>query len=148
MSIVNRMKLTLAAATLVIGAGAGLAAAQGNDQGGPDRAGRMQQLDTNHDGKLDDAERAAARASFQARQARHAQRKAEQLQKFDTNRNGQLDDAEKQAMRDSHAAERFAKLDANRDGAISLTEFKAGRMGKGHHGGRHHRGGGDHGDQD
>lgn len=145
MSIVNRMKLTLAAATLVIGAGAGLAAAQGNDQGGPDRAGRMQKLDTNHDGKLDDTERAAARAPFQAR---HAQRKAERLQKFDTNRNGQLDDAEKQAMRDSRASERFAKLDANRDGSISLTEFKAGRMEKGHHGGRHHRGGGDHGDQD
>ena len=45
----------------------------------------------------------------------------------DANRNGVLDDAEKQVMRDQRIEARFAKLDANGDGAVTLAEMKAAR---------------------
>ena len=50
-------------------------------------------------------------------------------------------------MRDAKLSEKFAKLDANGDGALSIEEFKAQRGGFGHHG-RHGHGrnrGGSHG---
>lgn len=73
--------------------------------------------------------------------------KAEVLAKFDSNKDGKLDATEKQAMQDARALKQFAKLDTDRNGLLSIEEFKAGR----HHQGRMGRGkmrggrGGDHG---
>lgn len=128
----KKLKLALVTSTLVLGGLAGFAGAKGF-HGGPDRAAMKEKFDTNKDGKLDDAEKAKLREAFGAMRA---QRKAEVLAKFDANRNGTLDDAERTAMRDTRIAERFAKLDANADGKITLDEFKAGqrmgRHGRGH----------------
>jgi Ca2+-binding EF-hand superfamily protein len=101
----------------------------------------IEQFDANRDGKLDDAERARLRA---ARQARHAQRKGELLAKFDANKDGRLDDAERAGIRAERAAARFAALDANHDGKLTLDEFKLGQdrhaRGHGRYGRRpHHR---------
>ncbi|MBA3454848.1 MAG: hypothetical protein H0T42_17300 [Deltaproteobacteria bacterium] len=74
-----------------------------------------------------------------AMKAKFAERKAEMLLKFDANKNGTLDPAEKQVMHDTRATKRFTALDTNKDGALSLAEFKAGK-GRGgmHHGRRGH----------
>jgi hypothetical protein len=79
--------------------------------------------------------------------AKKAERKAAMLAKYDTNRDGKLDQQERAVMRDEKATERFGKMDANKDGQISLDEFKAfSAQNKGPHarGGfhRHHRKGG------
>ena len=42
--------------------------------------------------------------------------------------------AEKRAMHDARATARFTSLDTNKDGVLSLAEFKAGKQ----QGGRHH----------
>lgn len=133
----TKLKLTMISAALVLGT-AGIAAAKpaGHDgRGGKDM---MEKLDTNKDGKLDAAEKAAGKALFAAK---HAERKAKMLAQFDANKNGVLDDAEKQAKHDARSAERFAKLDANKDGVLSLAEFKAGKQGRGGHHARKGRGG-------
>jgi EF hand len=134
-----------------------VASAHGDEDGpGGRRAEILQKFDANHDGKLDDSEKAAMR---EAMKAKFEARKQEMLQRFDTNKDGKLDDAERAAMKDAMAAERFAKLDTDGNGSISLAEFKAGmaKMGgmhgrRGHHGGfRHHgdrSGGGHSGDRD
>ena len=71
------------------------------------------------------------------RKAMHEQRKQEMLAKYDTNTDGKLDDNERAAMRDDLIAKRFAKLDTDGNGQISLAEFKAGaKLMKGH---GHHR---------
>lgn len=128
----TKLKLTLATAAVLIGGVAGFAAA---DSGKHDRGAIKEKFDTNKDGKLDDAERAKLKAMFAAK---HAENKAAMLAKFDTNKNGALDPAEKQVMHDTKISERFAKLDTNRDGKLTLDEFKAGK----HHGKRHGRMGG------
>lgn len=119
-------KLRILVASLVV-AGAATAAfayGGGTDKGGMRgrRAAMLEKFDANKDGKLDDAEKAKA---FEARKALFAQKRGEMLAKFDTNKDGTLDDAEKSAMRDARIEQRFAKLDANGDGAISLDEMKA-----------------------
>ena len=99
----------------------------------------IQKLDQNGDGTIDDAERAQAKAAFAAkRAARHQQA----LATYDANKDGTLDATERQAMRDGRLAKRFAALDQNGDGAISLAEFKAGASAKGgfHRHGRHGHG--------
>jgi len=68
-------------------------------------------------------------------------RKAAMLAKFDTNNDGKLDDAEKAkaiearaAMREKRIETRFASMDANKDGVVTLAEMKAAKplKGKGH----------------
>jgi Ca2+-binding EF-hand superfamily protein len=131
--MLTKMKIALAlCASLAAG---GVAAADGFHGGGAQRTEILQKYDTNKDGKLDDTEKAAMKADFQAK---HAQKKAEMLAKFDTNKDGKLDDTEKAAMRDERQTEAFKKLDTNGDGQISLSEFKAGRSKMGMH--RHARG--------
>lgn len=127
----TKLKIALALTGTLAG---GVALADGFHGGAP-RAEILQKFDTNKDGKLDDSEKAALKAEFQAKRE---QRKAEMLAKFDTNKDGKLDDAEKAAMRDERANEMFKKLDTNGDGQISLTEFKTGKAKMGMH--RHARG--------
>lgn len=59
---------------------------------------------------------------LQSKRAVHHQK---MLAKYDTNKDGKLDRNERIAMRDDKLSRRFAKLDANHDGAITLDEFKA-----------------------
>jgi 5-hydroxyisourate hydrolase-like protein (transthyretin family) len=129
--MLTKFKLALA----LCGSLAGGVAVAGGFHGGASRADILQKYDTNKDGKLDDTEKAAMKADFQAK---HAQQKAEMLAKYDTNKDGKLDDAEKAAMRDARATEAFKKLDTNGDGQLSIDEFKAGRAKMGLH--RHARG--------
>ncbi len=118
--MLTKMKIALALCASLAG---GVAVADGF-HGGATRAEILQKYDTNKDGKLDDQEKAAMKADFEAKRE---QRKAEMLAKFDTNKDGKLDDNEKAAMRDARATEAFKRLDTNGDGQISLEEFKAGR---------------------
>ena len=80
-----------------------------------------------------------------------AARKAAMLEKFDTNKDGKLDDAEKAAMQDARIEKKFAMLDANKDGVITLAEMKAGAKAHQHKGkhrfGRRGMGHGRHGQQ-
>ena len=115
----------LAALALTVAGGAVTAFA--HEGGG--RARILERFDTNKDGKLDDAEKAAMKDQFrQMREKRHAA----MLAKFDTNKDGKLDDGERKVMIDTIKAERFKKLDTNGDGVISQDEFNAGAMGHRH----------------
>ena len=125
----TKLKLTIATCALLVGGAAGFAVAGGPGGHGGKRAAMKQKFDLNKDGTLDAGEKAKMKDAFIAKRA---ERKASMLAKFDTNKNGALDPAEKQAMKDARAAARFAKLDANGDGVISLAEFKAGKHGFGH----------------
>lgn len=137
--MMKKLKLTIATCALLVGGATGFAMAQGpgHGGGGGKRAAMKEKFDLNKDGTLDAGEKAKMKDAFIAKRAA---KKAEVLAKFDANRNGTLDPAEKQAMHDARAAARFAKLDANGDGVISLAEFKAGKQG--HHRGKRGRGGG------
>lgn len=130
--MLTKLKLALLVSAPLIAGASTYALAQG----GEGRGKMIQKFDANGDGALDDAERAQMKQAFAEK---HAARKAAMLAKFDTNKDGALDDSEKLAMRDARAAERFAKLDSNGDGKLSLDEFKAG-AGKGFHHGRHGHG--------
>jgi hypothetical protein len=124
--ITKQLKIAFVTAALALGGLAGFAGAKGFH--GPDNKGFKQRFDVNKDGQLDDAERAKLKEAFAAKRAQH---KATALAKFDGNRDGQLDDAERTAMRDARILQRFAKLDSNGDGQLSVDEFKSARMGKG-----------------
>ncbi|HTJ46513.1 MAG TPA: EF-hand domain-containing protein [Kofleriaceae bacterium] len=81
------------------------------------------------------ADRQAMREQWKAK--REA-KKQEMLAKYDTNKDGKLDQNERLVMRDDLMTARFAKLDTDGNGQISLAEFKAGaKLMKGH--GHHHR---------
>jgi hypothetical protein len=132
--MMKKTKLAIAISLLSVGGLISVASvASARDDHGPGSPGgpRMhhkqlgERFDTNRDGKLDDAER---QAMHQAMAAKRAERQQKVLAQHDTNRNGKLDDAERQAMRDQRATERFTKLDTNRDGALSLAEFKAAKL--------------------
>jgi Ca2+-binding EF-hand superfamily protein len=116
---------SLAVLVAALAGGGAVALAQGGDGGAPEgiRGKILEKYDTNHDGKLDDGERAAMRADFQAKRA---ERRQEMLARFDTNKDGKLDANERKVMKDTLAAERFKKLDTNGDGVLSLQEFQAG----------------------
>jgi hypothetical protein len=141
--MLTKLKLALLISAPLAAGATTLAVAQGN---GAPHPKMIEKFDQNGDGQLDAAERAQMKAAFEAR---HAERKQAMLAQFDANRDGQLDDAERAAMRDAKLSEKFARLDANGDGALSIDEFKAQRGGFGRHG-RHghgrHRGAGHGGD--
>ncbi len=59
-----------------------------------------QRFDANHDGVLDEQERAAARQAIEAHRAERERRRAEFLERFDTNGDGRLDEAERAALRE------------------------------------------------
>lgn len=67
--------------------------------------------------------------------AKRAERRAAMIAQFDTNGDGQLDDAERAAAHEAMAKKRFEAMDTNKDGVLSLDEFKAGR--RMHRGFRH-----------
>ena len=70
----------------------------------------LEKFDANKDGQLDDAEKAAAKADFEAKRAEmKAAFEKKMLEKFDANKDGQLDDAEKAA-----AKAEFEKMRAER----------------------------------
>jgi Ca2+-binding EF-hand superfamily protein len=78
----------------------------------------------------------AGAAGFAAAQGGHHDpaRKAAMMKKFDTNQDGKLDQTERAARAEERAIHKFAKLDTDGDGKLSLDEFKAGqRQGRGHH---------------
>ena len=69
----------------------------------------MKKYDANHDGMLDDAEKATMKADADAKAK---EMKAANLAKYDVNKDGKLDDAEKAAMKadkETKKAEREAK---------------------------------------
>ncbi len=126
--MITKLKLAVASVAVV----GGLTAAAFANDGPMDshRAAMREKFDTNKDGKLDDAERAKL---HEAMKAMHDKRRAEALAQFDTNKDGKLDDSEREAMRNARIEKRFAMLDLNKDGAITLDEMKAAKP---HHGGR------------
>jgi Ca2+-binding EF-hand superfamily protein len=117
--MLTKLKLALLISAPLVAGATTYAMAQGD---GPPRE-LVQKFDTNGDGKLDDTERAAMKAAFEAKRA---ERHKEMLARFDTNKDGKLDDAERAAMRDARLTERFQAMDANKDGKLTLDEFKSG----------------------
>jgi hypothetical protein len=134
--MLTRWKLALLIAAPLVAGATTFAAAQGDESPHKDM---IQKFDKNGDGKLDDAERAEMKATFEAR---HAERHKAALAKYDLNKDGKLDAAERTAMRDDKLAERFQAMDKNGDGKLTLDEFKAGAGSKAgfHRHGRHGHG--------
>lgn len=92
--------LTLALAGMVTTASA-------EDAAPKEKAPRVKKADTDKDGVVSEAEKAAAKAERDAKKAAAA---AKQLEKYDANKNGVLDPEEKAAMEaDKHAAQEKAK---------------------------------------
>ena len=56
----------------------------------------MEKFDTDKDGQISDAEKAAIKAQFEAKQA---EMKAKFMEKFDTDKDGKISDAEKEAIK-------------------------------------------------
>ena len=142
--MMNKKKLGIAAIliSLVTAGAVGVASAQGSDQsaGRAERKAEMlKKFDTNGDGVLDASEKQAMRVAM--KEKREA-RKAEMLAKYDTNKDGKLDASERAVMKDDLFTQRFAKLDKDGDGKLSLDEFKAGMKERGF---RFARGGHRHG---
>lgn len=111
---------TLAAASVIgLGFGAVAMADQKGDRA-TKKAEKIQQFDTNGDGKLDEAEREAIRLS--------------KFAEFDTDGSGSLSRAEittrQQAKLSEELDRYFSNEDANGDGVISVDEFGATRKAK------------------
>jgi len=93
----------------------------------PDRQAIMERFDADGNGRLDPAERQAAREAMGKR--RHRAR----LQQFDTDGDGTLNDAERAAAA-AHMRERVSanprameRLDTDGDGVLSDAEWEVGR---------------------
>jgi len=93
----------------------------------------IKEFDKDGDGKLNEEERAAAKAAHEKKM----------LEKFDTDKDGKLSDDERAAAKAAHEKEMIAKFDKDGDGKLSEEEKKAaheaGGFGPGPagHGGRH-----------
>ena len=105
-------------------------------KGRPGREEIMKKLDTNGDGKVDDAERAKAREEFTKR-LDSGELPPMLLKRFDANEDGKLDDAEKAKAKESFGNRRggrgqggdrqlpeavVKKFDANGDGKLDDAE--------------------------
>lgn len=102
---------------------------------------RFGKLDTNNDGFVTQPELDAKREEHRARfEAKHGEKLKGKLWKHaDENSDGVVDQTEALKVADA----RFSKLDANGDGAVERSEFKAGHHGRGKKHGCH----GDHGNK-
>ncbi|MDB5697238.1 MAG: signal transduction protein [Alphaproteobacteria bacterium] len=121
-----------AAALLALGVGVGIAAAPDRDLRGDvngdgavtlaemqqSAAQRFQKLDVNHDGKVTQAERDARRAEFAGKRGGHREHGADGVGEH-RGRGGHG------GHDGPHRGERFAALDANHDGVVTLAEFTA-----------------------
>lgn len=123
--MISKLKLIVASAALV-----GLTAtALANHPMPPRKAAMLAKFDANNNGTLDPEEKLQRR---EARKELRAKKRTAMLAKFDANKNGTLDKQERTVMRDQRIEKRFAKLDANGDGVVTLAEMKATkRKGKG-----------------
>jgi Ca2+-binding EF-hand superfamily protein len=131
--MLTKLKLALLISAPLVAGATSFAVAQGNDA--PHQK-MIEKFDLDHDGKLDDAERAQMKAAFEAKRT---ERKAEMLARFDLNKDGKLDDSERAALRDAKLADRFKAMDSNGAGKLSIDEFKAGAAKGGVHHARHGR---------
>jgi len=121
--IVMRTSTTLALLAGLVFSAAALNAGETTDTGnapehkgghGKFRAMILKKFDTNGDGKLDETERAAAKAWIQEHRGEHGGKggngehngefRQKLLEKFDTNGDGKLDDNEKAAMKEAFKA--------------------------------------------
>jgi Ca2+-binding EF-hand superfamily protein len=97
---------------------------------------RFAAIDTNHDGKLDRAEMAAAQQrDLNGARQQLQQQLAGQFQRLDTNKNGSLSLGEFQAaMPNISTAETpdqlLGQLDSNKNGTVSADEFRSNGLGK------------------
>ena len=135
-----------------------LLAAEGHEgkcpKNGELRAKLVERFDANKDGKLDESERAAAKAACQEHKGEIAAKILAKHPELDTNGDGKLDKEEAEAGRAAHQAqfkekhpEAFAKVDTNGDGTIDHSERKAARKHCGEGRGEHGKGRGEHGDK-
>ena len=123
--MISKLKLIVASAALV-----GLTAtAFANHPMPPRKAAMLAKFDANKNGTLDPDEKLQRR---EARKALRAKKRTAMLARFDANKDGSLDKQERTVMRDQRIESRFAKLDANADGVVTLAEMKAAKTkGKG-----------------
>jgi hypothetical protein len=68
---------------------------------GPVRQAMLQRFDQDHDGRLNDTERAEARKAGEARRTQAQAHRKEALTRFDADGDGQLGETERQAMREA-----------------------------------------------
>ena len=95
---------------------------------------RLARLDADRDGRVTLQEREAARERLRAeRERRRTEREARRFARQDADRDGAISAAEV----DAQVRARFARLDADRDGFVTREEMRAARQGGP---GRHRRG--------
>ena len=110
---------------IVIAAAIGLSGAAHAEEGkGPRPPHKLPpeviaKFDKDGDGKLNDDEKAEARA---ASGEREAARKKEMLEKFDADKDGKLNDDEKAAMREEVKKKMLEKFDKDGDGKLNEEE--------------------------
>ncbi len=110
---------------IVIAAALGLSGAAYAEKGKGERKPHpvppeiLEKFDADKDGKLNDEERAAAKA---ARGEREGKMKKEMLEKFDADKDGTLSDAEKETMRAEMKKKMLEKFDKDGDGKLSEEE--------------------------
>ncbi len=123
------MRLTLPAlAALLLTAAPAFA---GDDAGTKPGAGKhhgeryqeiLKKFDANHDGKLDESERATARAALASKLG---EKHPELLKKIDTDGDGVISEAEMKAARAKHHEALKKRVDTDGDGTISDAERAA-----------------------